>query len=274
MDHYAKALEAVRKHAPLVQCITNVVTVNDCANIILAAGGSPSMAYDIREVEESVCGAQALVCNMGSIENTDSMILAGKQANRLGKPVILDPVAVGGTQLRKVAAARLFKEVRFSAVRGNASEIRFLAGRQAAGSGVDVSAMDVITEDNLSSAVEMAKMLAQKTGSVIAISGKLDIVSDGNQTAVLRNGCATMARITGSGCMLTSLIGAFCGAMPEDCFTASCTAVAAMGVCGEAAESRRLQNGTGNATFRTDLIDAVFNLTEKQLVEDVRCEVF
>lgn len=271
---FAKALHCVQNNAPLVQCITNFVTVNDCANMILAAGGSPSMAHDIREVEEAVCGVQALVCNMGAIENADAMVLAGKQANKLAKPVILDPVAAGNTSLRRETARKLLKEVHFSVIRGNASEIRSLAGEQVTGSGVDVSALDVISEENLPESIEMIKLLARHTGSIITISGKLDVISNGNQTVVLRNGCATMARITGSGCMLTALIGAFCGAMPEDCFTAACAAIAAMGVSGELAEKRRLKNGTGNAAFRTDLIDAVFNLTEKQLLEDVRYEIY
>ena len=274
MINYAECLHNVQKKGPLVQCITNFVTVNDCANIILASGGSPSMAHDIREVEEAVCGVQALVCNMGAIEDTESMVLAGRQANRLGIPVVLDPVAAGGTALRRDAAKRLLEEVRFSAIRGNASEIRFLASGQAGGSGVDVSALDAITEENLPEAAAMVKALAESTRSVIAVSGKLDIISDGRQTLVLRNGCATMARITGSGCMLTSLMGAFCGANPDNCFGAACTAMAVMGVAGEIAEAKRLQNGTGNATFRTDLIDAVFNMTEKTLKEAIRDEVY
>lgn len=267
-------LRRVRETVPLVQCITNFVTVNDCANIILAAGGSASMAHHVDEAAEAVEGAQALVCNMGAIENVDSMILAGKRANALGKPVILDPVAAGGTQLRRDAIKRLLQEVQFSVIRGNASEIRYLAGQNTAGSGVDVSMLDAVTEENLTGAVELVSTLAGATGSVIAVSGVLDVISDGKRTVVLRNGCATMARITGSGCMLTSLIGAFCGAMPEDCFVAACSAMAVMGVSGELAETRRLQNGTGNATFRTDLIDAVFNLTEKQLMEGVRYEIY
>ena len=228
MNKYAEALHLVREKEPLVQCITNFVTVNDCANIILAAGGSPSMAHDVREAAEAARNARALVCNM---------------------------------------------EVKFSSIRGNASEIRYLAGQQTAGSGVDVSALDKITEENLKEAAEMVRALAERTGSVIAVSGKLDLVSDGKETAVLRNGCATMARITGSGCMLTSMIGAFCGAMPEDCFTATVAAMSVMGISGEVAEARRIKNGTGNATFRTDLIDAVFNMTEEQLVEGMQYEI-
>ncbi|MCI6466516.1 MAG: hydroxyethylthiazole kinase [Faecalicatena sp.] len=274
MIHFKEAMAGIRKEAPLVQCITNFVTVNDCANIILAAGGSPSMAHDIREVEEAVEGVQALVCNMGAIEDTEAMVLAGKRANQLGKPVVLDPVAAGGTQLRRDAAARLLHEVHFSVIRGNASEIRSLAGGQAAGSGVDVSVSDVITEDNLMENIELVRQFAQRIKTVIAVSGKMDVISDGTRTVVIHNGCPMMSRITGSGCMLTSLIGAFCGALPGDPFTAAVTATAAMGVCGEIAEQQRLQKGTGNATFRTDLIDAVFNLTEEQLVEGIRYEIY
>lgn len=274
MERYTDVLGQVQEKSPLVQCITNFVTVNDCANIILAAGGSPSMSQDVREVEESVCHASALVCNMGAIDFVDSMVLAGKRANELGKPVVLDPVAAGGTQLRRDMSQRLLHEVHFSVIRGNASEIRFLAGQQATGSGVDVSAVDVITEENLEQAVKLARGLARQLSSVIAISGVLDVVTDGVQTVVLRNGCATMARITGSGCMLTSLIGAFCGAAPEDPFAAAVSAMAAMGIAGELAEKKRLERGTGNATFRTDLIDAVFNLTEETFREGIRYEVY
>lgn len=271
---YIAPLACVREKAPLVQCITNFVTVNDCANIILASGGSPSMAHDIREADEAVEGVQALVCNLGAIEQLDSMIAAGKKANQLGKPVILDPVAAGGTQLRRDASRRLLREVKFTAIRGNASEIRFLAGQGTAGSGVDVCALDAVTEENLAAGVETAQPLAQASGAVAVISGALDIVSDGRRSVILRNGCPTMARITGSGCMLTSLIGAFCGAWAGEPFDAVVSAVAAMGVCGELAEERRLRNGTGNASFRTDLIDAMFNLTQAQLKERIRYEIF
>ncbi len=270
---FETVLAAVRVQKPLVQCITNFVTVNDCANILLASGGSPTMASHPLEVEEAVRNVQALVCNMGAIDGVEAMILAGKEANRLGKPVILDPVGAGGTQLRRDAAKRLLEEVHFTAIRGNASEIRYLAGQQTIGSGVDVSDLDEINEENLSAAVSMAADLAERLHSVIAISGKIDLISNGKESCVLRNGCATMARITGSGCMLTSLIGAFCGAY-EDSFLAACAAMAAMGISGEIAEEKRLRNGTGNATFRNDLIDALFNLTEEQLKQGVHYEIY
>ena len=267
-------LEQVRTKAPLIQCITNFVTVNDCANILLAAGASPTMAQDIREVEEAVADADGLVCNLGAIDLVDSMILAGKRANELGIPVVFDPVAAGGTMIRRESSARLLEEVHFTAIRGNASEIRALAGQMSRGSGVDVAAWDAITAENLPQSVGLISELAQKTGAVIAVSGVMDVVSDGKKTILLHNGCATMARITGSGCMLTTLIGGFCAAVPAHPFEAACAAMAAMGICGEIAEEKRLQNKTGNATFRTDLIDAVFNLTEQELKERIRYEVY
>ena len=270
---FEKALAQVREKKPLVQCITNVVTVNDCANMLLASGGSPTMASHPLEAPEAVAGVQALVCNMGAIDKIESMILAGKEANRLGKPVILDPVGAGGTHLRRESIKRLLEEVHFTVIRGNASEIRYLAGQNCTGSGVDVSSLDEITGENLNAAIAMAADLAEKLHTVIAISGKIDVISDGKRSCVLRNGCAAMARITGSGCMLTALIGAFCGAW-HDAFLATCSAMAAMGISGEIAEAKRLRNGTGNATFRNDLIDAVFNLTEEELRQGVCYEIF
>ena len=271
---FGKQLSLVRERAPLVQCITNFVTVNDCANIVLAAGGSPSMADDVREAAEAVRGAAALVCNLGAIAAVDAMLTAGKAANELGRPVVLDPVAAGNTALRRQESARLLSGVKFAAIRGNASEIRALARGELTGSGVDVSGEDAVTDATLPRTVETARLLAKRTGAVVAVSGPIDVVTDGEQTVLLRNGCATMARITGSGCMLTSMLGAFCGANPGHLFDAACAAIAAMGVAGDLAEERRLQNGTGNATFRTDLIDAVFNLTEEQLNGRVRYEVY
>ena len=271
---FGKQLSLVRERAPLVQCITNFVTVNDCANIILAAGGSPSMADDVREAAEAVRGSAALVCNLGAIAAVDAMVSAGKTANELGKPVVLDPVAAGNTALRRQESGRLLAGVQFAAIRGNASEIRALARGELTGSGVDVSGEDAVSDATLPRTVETARLLAKQTGAVVAVSGPIDVVTDGGQTILLRNGCATMARITGSGCMLTSLLGAFCGADPGHPFEAACAAIAAMGVAGDLAEERRLRNGTGNATFRTDLIDAVFNLTEEQLNGRVRYEVY
>ena len=232
MTCYEDILKMTREREPLVQCITNFVTVNDCANIILAAGGTPAMSHVKEEAAEAVQKADALVCNMGAIEDTEAMILAGKEANRLGIPVILDPVAAGGTSLRRATAKQLLEEVHFAVIRGNASEIRSLAGEKVTGRGVDVSALDAVTEEKLPEAVKTVELMARRLKSVIAGSGKTDIVSDGDRTVLIRNGCATMSRITGSGCMVTSLIGVFCGASPKRPFEAAAAGLAVMGIAG------------------------------------------
>ena len=166
-------------------------------------------------------------------------------------------------------------EVHFTAIRGNASEIRYLAGQQTTGAGVDVSDLDAITEENLPEAQEMIKNLAKSLGTVIAVSGVIDLVSDGERTMVLRNGCATMSRITGSGCMLTSMIGCICRSGCRGSIYSNLCGYGGYGNCRrDRREKEENKNGTGNATFRTDLIDAVFNLTEEELTKGARYEIF
>ena len=261
-------LNAVRENAPLVHVITNFVTVNDCANVILGCGGSPTMSRDAREVEEITAASAALVCNLGAIGDMESMLLAGKRANTLGHPVVLDPVAAGASALRRRESARLLDGVRFTVIRGNASEIRALALGVGAGSGVDADPADLVTGAGLKQAAEIAQSLSRRTGAVVVTSGAIDIVTDGARTFAVRSGCPMMARITGSGCMLSALTGAFCGANPCRPLEATLAAVAAMGVCGERADRRRMANGTGNATFRNDLIDAVSLLTPEELEQE------
>ena len=258
---FGEILSEVRRTAPLVQCITNFVTVNDCANILLASGGRPTMASHPQEVEEAVAQAKALVCNLGAIDKLESMILAGKEANRLGIPVVLDPVGAGTTRFRREMTDKLLGEVRFTVIRGNASEIRALAGLSAHGSGVDAG--DAVTADALPGLQEFSR----QSGSVLAISGETDVVLDGTRVGYIQNGCPMMARITGSGCMLAALTGAFCGSW-ADPFEAACAATAAMDVAGELA----LDHCTGNASFRTALIDGVYNLTADELDRRVRYE--
>lgn len=269
-----KLLENVKEKEPLVQCITNFVTVNDCANILLAIGATPTMAMDVREVEEAVSNVSALVCNMGAIEYAKSMILAGKRANELQIPVVLDPVGAGGTTLRRNTVRELLEEIHFTAIRGNASEIKAIAGVCSLGRGVDASKEDMVSEDTLKDDILIFETLAKQLDCVIAVSGAIDVITNGVHTILIRNGCKTMARITGSGCMLTTLIGAFCGANKADAFHATSLAVGVMGIAGELAEEKRKKNKTGNATFRNDLIDSIFNITTKEIEEKINYEVF
>lgn len=269
-----KLLENVKEKEPLVQCITNFVTVNDCANILLAIGATPTMAMDVREVEEAVAWVSALVCNMGAIEHTESMILAGKRANELQIPVVLDPVGAGGTTLRRNTVKELLEKVQFTAIRGNASEIKTIAGVCSLGRGVDASKEDMVSEESLKEDIFVFETLAKQLHCVIAVSGAIDVITDGERTMLIRNGCKTMARITGSGCMLTTLIGAFCGANKEDVFHATSLAVGVMGIAGELAEEKRRKNKTGNATYRNDFIDSIFNITAEEIEEKMNYEVY
>ncbi len=261
-------LKNVREKAPLIHNITNYVTVNDCANIVLASGASPIMADDKREVEEitSVCGG--LIINIGTLNSrtVDAMILAGKQANILHHPVVLDPVGAGASKLRTETALRLMEEIQFTVIRGNISEIKTLAGNNAATQGVDANIADKITDANLENAIGFAKAFAKKTGAVIAITGAIDIVCNREKAYVIRNGHAMMSAVTGTGCMLSSLTAAYITANPNAVLEATAAAVCSMGLAGEIAYARR-SDMDGNASYRNYMIDAIYNMTPDMLEE-------
>lgn len=254
-----------REVRPLIHTITNSVTVNDCANIILAAYGAPTMAQDEREVEEITALSQALVLNLGALRAQEAMLLAGKKANALGHPVVMDPVAAGASFLRGETSRRLLHEVQMAVIRGNASEIRALAVGSETTQGVEVNAIDKVTEENLDSAVSMVRAFSRRTGAAVAMTGEIDLISDGSRTAVVRGGCEMMSRITGAGCMLTALTAAYCGANPERLFESAVAAAGVMDVCGELAYRRVREAMEGTASFRTRLIDAVSLLTDDAL---------
>ncbi len=269
-----KILENVSNQPPLVHSITNYVTVNDCANIVLACGGAPIMADDINEVEEIIGICNALVINIGTLNERTvaSMIKAGKEANRLGRPVILDPVGAGASTLRTETVFKLLKEVRFSVIRGNVSEIKTINSGSGTTKGVDADISDAISEDDLDGMVAFAKALSQKTGAVIAITGAIDIVADSHKALVIRNGHPMMSRITGTGCMLTTVIGSYCGANPDDLLLATAAAVSCMGLCGELAFARVEAEQAGTASFRTYLIDAMSQMDAQTLAGGVKIE--
>lgn len=269
---FTEVMANVREKEPVVQAITNFVTVNDCANIILASGGSPTMAHEVGEVAEVASVVQGLVMNMGTMEDVAAMLVAGKAANEAGVPVVLDPVAVGATKLRREGGKTLLENVKFSVIRGNTSEIKHLALGSGSTRGVDAAEEDKITEENYKAFGRMARDMARKTGAVIAISGVIDIIASGERVFALRNGDAMMSRITGSGCMLTALLGAYCGGNPDRILEAAVCAVALMGVSGEIAREKTEAQGAGTLTFRTHLVDTVSLLNAKTLQERTRLE--
>ena len=271
---FATILENVRKTCPLVHNITNYVTVNDCANIVLACGASPIMADDIGEVAEITALCAALNINIGTLNSRtiDSMLLAGKTANALGHPVVFDPVGAGASRLRTDTARRLLDEVRFTVIRGNVSEIKTLAAGSGTTKGVDADVADRVTEENLDEAVAFAKAFAAKTGAVVAITGAIDIVADGKTAYCIRNGHAMMSSITGTGCQLSAMTAAFVAANPEKPLEATAAAVCAMGLAGELAHAR-LAPCEGNATYRNRIIDAIYHLTPAALEKGANYEM-
>lgn len=274
MIDFETILGNVRGKTPLVHNITNYVTVNDCANILLACGGSPIMSDDEGDVEDitSICGG--LNINIGTLnKNTiPSMFLAGKRANVLGHPVLLDPVGAGASRLRTETAAKLIEEVKFAVIRGNISEIKALAQGSASTKGVDADEADQVNAANIDSVVAFARDFARKTGAIIAITGATDIITDGERVCAVTNGNAMMSRITGTGCMLSAMTTAYVVANPRQPFEAVCTAVIAMGLCGELAH-QRLSALDGNSSYRNYIIDAIYNLTAEQLKEGAKYEM-
>ena len=267
-------LENVRAKTPLVHNITNYVTVNDVANVLLAAGGSPIMSDDADDVEDitSICGG--LNINIGTLnKNTiPSMFLAGKKANELGHIVLLDPVGAGASRLRTDTANRLMREVHFDAVRGNISEIKTLCTGSGTTKGVDADAVDAVTEANLDDGVALVKAFARQTGCIIAVTGAIDLVSDGERCWCIRNGRPEMSRITGTGCQLSALTTAFLVANPGHKLEAAAAAVCTMGLAGEIAWAN-MQPGDGNSTYRSRIIDAIFNMTGDALEKGAKYEL-
>ncbi len=267
MESFTEILQSTRRKTPLVHFITNYVTVNDCANITLAAGASPIMADDAREAGQIAGLCSALVLNIGTLSERTvrAMLLAGQTANLLGRPVVLDPVGAGASDFRNDTALRLLREVRCAVIKGNNAEISFLAGGLAAARGVDAGPENLVTEENLAESARRAQQLAALTGAVIVISGPIDIVADSREAWAVRNGHPLMARITGTGCMSAAVTGAFLGANPYAPLQACICAMTAMGVCGELAHEKLLAVGGGNGTYRMLLLDAMSQLDASTL---------
>lgn len=246
----AANLQQIREKKPLIHNITNYVVMNTTANALLACGASPVMAHAVEEVEEMVALAGALVINIGTLSPPwiESMLAAGRKANALQIPVILDPVGSGATRLRTQTAKRLVKEVTFSVIRGNASEILSLVGEGSEGTTRGVDAVHTVAQ-----AEEAALKLAGTLDTTLAITGAEDLITDGEKITRVLNGHAMMTRLTGTGCMATAIIGAFLAVSPDP-LEAAATALAYFGLAGEQAGAQ----AAGPGSFQTALLDALF----------------
>ena len=263
---FQECLHTLRRRNPLIHSITNYVTVNDCANILLASGASPIMADDPLEAAEITAGCSGLNLNMGTLSpsRVSAMLQAGKKANALGHPVVLDPVGVGASSFRRETARTLLHNLRFTAIRGNLSEILTLARGRGQCRGVD--AADGIHRENLPEISRFAMGFSEEIGAIVIISGEIDLAADARQAFCIYNGSPMMRRVTGTGCQLSALTAAFLAANPQSPLEASAAAVCTMGVAGELA-ARRLGDLDGTMTYRNYIIDAVSRLDGAELEE-------
>lgn len=247
---------SISNKKPLIHHITNKVTINDCANATLAIGASPVMASSIHEAADMVQLANALVLNFGTIqeETFQAMLIAGKTANEKNIPIILDPVGVGATPYRTNKAFDLIEELKIDVIRGNASEIYRLIGGKTLTRGVDSGEL-IIDQSSL------AKAAAQQLQCTVVVSGAQDAISDGKRTATIDNGHILLTKVTGTGCMTTSLIGSFAG-ITNDYFTAAVAGMSTMSLAGELA-AKRLQPTEGTGTYRTKIIDQISLMNEE-----------
>ena len=258
----SETFEKVRKNKPLVHHITNWVTIYDCANMTRAFGALPVMAHAKEESGDMAAIASSLVLNIGTLtpELIESMIVAGKSANRKGIPVVLDAVGVGATKLRDNETLRLLKEVKIDIIKGNASEIAKLAGMNVTTRGVESTKVEA-------DLVGVAKDLARKSNSTVVITGRQDIVIDGKKMYLVNNGHEMMGCIVGTGCMAASIIGAFAG-VEKDYAKAAAHALASYGIAGELAAA----NSRGPGTFKENFFDEVYNLDAKKIEQRAKIE--
>ena len=262
-------IDKVATKTPLLHCITNDVTVNDCANMRLAAKGSPIMADDEREVEDICALCDALLINIGTLNERTitAMIKAGKKTNALHHPVLLDPVGAGASNLRTETVYRLLQEVHFDVIRGNMSEMKTIYEGSGTTKGVDADAQDAITEENISDCVAFAQKLATTYHAVIIITGAIDIVCDHTSAYIIRNGHCAMSYVTGTGCMLSALCGVYMAANKTHILEACACAVAMMGYAGELGALKMEQIQSGTSSLRTYIIDAIYRMDAKQMKE-------
>ncbi|MBQ3222374.1 MAG: hydroxyethylthiazole kinase [Clostridia bacterium] len=258
-----------RRCSPLIHCINNHVTSNDCANILLACGGSAIMADDPDEAAQITSICDGLVLNLGtpSPRKLEAMLLAGKEANRLGHPVVFDPVGAGSSAMRTNACRELLAFVRLAAIRANASEIAALTCGTVSGRGVDAD----LHEAGPDAAAENAKRISQDTGAVVVVTGDTDIVTDGKELFRVHNGHPMMRTVKGAGCQLSALMGAYVASNPDDPLRAALAAACAMGLSGEIAH-KRLGPLDGNASYRNYIIDAIFRLSPENLEKGAKYE--
>ena len=273
LNKLEETLKSIKEKNALTHCITNSVTINDCANAVLAIGGSPFMAEDVEELEEVVTIADVLVINIGKLskDQIEAMKVSCEAANKTNTPIVLDPVGVGVTELRNRTTLDLIENYNITAIRGNISEIKAIANlvgvldESNTAKGVDVNIADIITEENLKANADLIAKLAAKLDATILASGPIDILTDGETTITIDNGDDMMPLITGSGCMLSSIVGSCIGGSAP--LEGSLVAILAMDIAGERARAKVDEKDEGTGSFRAYLIDYLYKTDSETLKE-------
>lgn len=250
-----KIKNEVKEHSPLIHCITNPISINGCANIVLALGGKPIMAEHPKEVEKITEISKALAVNLGNITDTriKSIYLSGLTAKNNNIPHIIDLVGVGISPLRLDFGKKYIKDCKPNIIKGNMSEIKAILNLKSSPIGIDVGENDKIKNNNLVESIRIGKDLANKTNATIVITGKLDIITDGKSSYVVKNGVDFLSSITGTGCMLNTLIASLMPYASPLCSALAGTLI--LTISGELSENTR---GTGS--FMVDLLDNIYSM--------------
>ncbi|MFI3286095.1 MAG: hydroxyethylthiazole kinase [Rikenellaceae bacterium] len=259
-ENLASSFERVRQNSPLVHCITNYVAMNFNANALLAIGASPVMAHAKEEMADMTAIANSLVLNIGTLDEqwVEGIFAAGNSMSLIGRPIILDPVGSGATPYRTRICKKIIKDCKPTIIRGNGSEIMSLVDADVLSKGVDSSVSSDL-------ALEAAKILAQKSGAVVVISGATDYITDGERVETITNGSTMMTAVTAMGCTATVIIGAF-AAVCDSAFDASLYAMALMGVAGERAASI----SPAPATLQLNFLDTLYTISGEELASSVK----
>ena len=259
INRLASCLAQVREKKPLVHSITNYVTINDCANILLCFGASPAMCEVKTEVEEFARFISSLYINLGIMteEQREASLAAVRAASSYNKPIVVDPVACGAISRRTRIVEELADCGPITVIKGNMGEIKSLAGYQGKVRGVD-------SVDDGDSGIEACMHLANKYNTIVAATGELDIITNGEKVCLVKNGSPMMTLISGTGCMAGALAAAAVGAC-DDYLTAVSSALMAINIAGEmAAESLP---GPLPGSFKVKLFDYMYNLQSDDIIK-------
>jgi len=275
-------INSIRSNAPLIHCITNPISINDCANAVLAVGAKPIMAEHPKEVAKITSMASVLAVNLGNITDAriNSIMISGKTSLENNIPSVIDAVGVTCSDIRLELAKEYINLCRPAVIKGNISEIKVLNGLSSDAAGIDVSDKDTFSSDNevkMKYTGELVKELAKKTNSVVVATGVVDTISDGCEVYYIQNGCEMMSSITGTGCMLNVLIASYISAgkyTDTKILDNAICATALLGIAGERARDYTLKNNAGLGTFHVRLLDEISLINAKTLCENAMISSF